>query len=419
MRVLVCGASGLIGAALVQRLLEHGHQPVLLQRAPAAVPAGCEAQAGNFARVASPADCQAWLAGVDAVVNAVGIFSESPGASFAQIHEHAPACLFAACAQAGVRRVVQVSALGAAPDGVTEYWRSKGRAELVLQQSGLDWRIARPSLVLAEAGTSSRFFCRLASLPLLPELADGGLVQPVLLDDLVAVLCRLLEDDQPARRSVDVVGPQALTLGRYLAGLRGLMGMRPARKFRVSGWIQSMAMAIGQYLPGSIASPDSLKMLRTGCAASTAGMTALLGRPPVPLQLQQPTALRLQSQLGWLLPLLRVVLALLWLGTAATSLWGWPRSDSYALLAATGISALWQPWFFYAAVALDTLFGLASLCYPRRSLWLAQGTLVLGYSVIIALCLPEFLYHPFGPLLKNLPVLAILLLLVQLDVEKN
>ncbi|MBE9609980.1 SDR family oxidoreductase [Chitinilyticum piscinae] len=414
MRVLVCGASGLIGAALVGRLLERGHRPVLLQRRPAPVPVGCEAVAGDFARVASPADCLPWLEGVDAVVNAVGIFRESAGASFAQIHQHAPACLFEACAQAGVRRVVQVSALGAAPDAVTEYWRSKGRAEQVLQARGLDWRIVRPSLVLADDGRSSRQFAALASLPLLPDLAGCRPVQPVLLADVVDALLELIENDAPPQRCVDAVGPQALGLGEYLALLRRNMGLPKARVIRVSALSQNWTAAIGQYLPGCLLGPESLAMLRQGCAADVAGLRALLRREPGACRWNQPDAVRLNAQLRWLLPIMRLALASVWLGTAAVSLWGWPREASYQLLGATGVPAAVQPLVFYGAVALDTVFGVASVVYPRRGLWLAQGSLVLGYSAIIALRLPEFLLHPFGPLLKNLPVLALCLLLAVL-----
>jgi hypothetical protein len=60
---------------------------------------------------------------------------------------------------------------------------------------------------------------------------------------------------------------------------------------------------------------------------------------------------------------------------------------------------------------LDGALGIACIVRPRRALWLAQGVLVLGYSVAIAARLPEYLWHPFGPLLKNLPILAILFIL--------
>jgi hypothetical protein len=60
---------------------------------------------------------------------------------------------------------------------------------------------------------------------------------------------------------------------------------------------------------------------------------------------------------------------------------------------------------------LDGALGIACIVRPRRALWLAQGVLVLGYSVTIAARLPEYLWHPFGPLLKNLPILAILFIL--------
>ena len=72
------------------------------------------------------------MAGVDAVVNTVGIFREAGAQSFEAIHTRAPVALFEACVEAGVRRVVQVSALGAAADAPTEFLRSKHRADEAL-----------------------------------------------------------------------------------------------------------------------------------------------------------------------------------------------------------------------------------------------------------------------------------------------
>jgi len=83
---------------------------------------------------------------------------------------------------------------------------------------------------------------------------------------------------------------------------------------------------------------------------------------------------------------------------------------SLDLLGKAGIVAEWQAAAFYTSSALDVFFGI--LCFTKfrnyRFLWLAQFAVVLGYSVIVAFRLPEMWLHPFAPLAKNVPILAVL-----------
>ena len=72
----------------------------------------------------------------------------------------------------------------------------------------------------------------------------------------------------------------------------------------------------------------------------------------------------------------------------------------------------------YGAALLDFGLGIATLLMKRRRwLWLAQIVLILGYTAIISIRLPEFWLHPYGPMLKNLPMLAALWLLYSADRE--
>jgi hypothetical protein len=116
-------------------------------------------------------------------------------------------------------------------------------------------------------------------------------------------------------------------------------------------------------------------------------------------------------------PLLRLSLALVWLATAWVSLFVHPWADSLALLARVGVTAGWQPPLLVGAAGLDLLLGVLTLWPPRRRrwLWLTQTLLMLFYMAVIAWRLPEFWSHPYGPLLKNLPMLAILGLLLVMD----
>jgi hypothetical protein len=125
----------------------------------------------------------------------------------------APIALFDACAQAGVRKVVQISALGADTDATrTPYMDTKRTADAWLMSSPLDWAVLSPSLVVGMDGDSSRFFRSMASLPALGLPGRGEqLLQPVHIDDLCEAVVRLLASGSPMRCVLDIVGPAQMT----------------------------------------------------------------------------------------------------------------------------------------------------------------------------------------------------------------
>jgi hypothetical protein len=123
-----------------------------------------------------------------------------------------------------------------------------------------------------------------------------------------------------------------------------------------------------------------------------------------------------QARLAWLLPLLRLSIALVWIVTGLLSFGLYPVQDSYALLARLGITGALAPLMLYGAAALDLALGVATLVLRRRVLlWWMQIALMLGYMVLITWALPEFWLHPFGPILKNLPMLVAVGLLLALE----
>lgn len=110
---IVVGATGLIGAPLVRALAKRGHAVVAVSRNPLSDPQrGIAALAVDFAAVPSATWWAEHLKGLDVVVNAVGIFRESRSQSFDALHARAPIAKFEGAVQAGVARVLQLSALG-------------------------------------------------------------------------------------------------------------------------------------------------------------------------------------------------------------------------------------------------------------------------------------------------------------------
>ncbi len=429
MNVLLTGAAGLIGSHLRQALVHAGHHVVGAGRHEPPVP---EAGAGAWVRIdiatAGAADWASALQGIDAVVNAAGIFREGPGQRFDAVHRQGPCRLFDACVAAGVRRVLQVSALGADAGATTAYHLSKRAADEYLLVLPLDATVVQPSLVFGPGGASAALFLAAASLPLLPLPAGGRqLVQPVHIDDAVAAMLALLEaaPGEHAGRRIALVGPRPLSFAAYLQALRQALRLGPAPTLSVPAASMRLLARIGDACRHGLFDSAAWRMLQRGNAAPAAAITSLLRRPPREARHFVPpehaAAWRGQAQLAWLLPSMRLSLAAVWIGTGLVSLGLYPVRDSYALLARTGIGPALQPLMLYGAALLDLALGVLCL-WPmrqRRWLWMLQGALVLGYTLIISLRLPEFWLHPYGPLLKNLPILGLLLLLGTLEPRKE
>lgn len=107
----------------------------------------------------------------------------------------------------------------------------------------------------------------------------------------------------------------------------------------------------------------------------------------------------------------RLSLAVIWLVTGALSLGIYPPADSVLLLERVGLHGDAALIALYLAATMDIVLGLLTLLVPRKGLWIFQATLIVTYTLVISICLPEFWLHPFGPVLKNLPILVLLGLL--------
>ena len=279
MNVLVCGASGFVGRAVCDALRRRGHHAI----AGVSSPRGADAVGVDFARDTDPATWTPRLAGVDAVVNAVGVLRDSRQRPIAAVHQHVPTALFEACARAAVRRVVQVSALGIAGSG-TAYARTKLAAEdalLALVEAGrLDGVVVRPSVVFGRDGASSRLFLALARLPalLLPAAVRATRVQPVAVAELAEVLAGLVEAPAAAARRLDAVGPEPVALGDFIASLRAQAGRGPARVGTLPGALARWSACAGDVVPVSPWCSETLALLAADNTADPAPFAQALGR---------------------------------------------------------------------------------------------------------------------------------------------
>jgi uncharacterized protein YbjT (DUF2867 family) len=421
MRILLTGASGFLGRHLLDALSRQGHTLVAASRTPLSGTLHDEFVSADFARDFRLSDWVPRLRGIELVINAVGIVRETELETFEAIHVRAPFALFDACVVAGVQRVIQISALGADAGACSRFHLSKRRADEYLTGLPLTWTIVQPSLVYGPDGASAKLFTALACLPCIPLVGNGSqLLQPVHIEDVTSGICALIDKHLGQRSIIPFVGSAPITLREYLETLRGSLGLGRARYIGVPIRVMSLTAHAAGLLPTSLLNGETLEMLLRGNTGDPQPLRGILGYDTrAPNQFITPDvmdAVRISAQLCWLLPLLRYSIALVWIVTGIVSLGLFPIHSSYDLLARVGVPRAIAPAFLYSAALMDLVFGLATLLVKRRRfVWLAQTAAILVYTIIISAKMPEFWVHPFGPLLKNVPLLAAILVLYQLE----
>jgi NADH dehydrogenase len=236
MKVLVTGATGYVGFYVMQALINAGHEVVGLtrngkrSRTASGIDLGvhprAEYRAGN---VADGAGLREAMQGVQAVVHLVGIIAEKGNQTFQRVHVDGTRNLIDAANAAGIRRYVQMSALGAGPQATSGYSSSKYQAEQLVHQSGLDWTIFRPSLIF---GRGDDFFGRVlknlvSQGPVVPQIGDGSFpFRPVWVGDVASAFAQAVGNPATVGQTYDLVGPREYTFKQLLELEMQTLGMK-------------------------------------------------------------------------------------------------------------------------------------------------------------------------------------------------
>lgn len=279
----------------------------------------------------------------------------------------------------------------------------------------------RPSLVVGRGGASTAWLSAAAMLPCLPRFGEGDWrFQPVHVTDLAELAARLAEGGASPRR-IDVVGPRPMNADELLLILRDWLGLRPAPFFRIPQRLFLYAAAIGGRVSSGPLNREVVKLLEKDNVADPAEMTAALGRAPRALRdaldlHPASDADRLAARLFFLRPLPRWTLGLLWVATGLLSLGFYPVEKSRALVSQIGLSGAAAEAAIYCGGALDLLLGVLLLLRWRPRLVGFAQTASMALFTALATRLPaEYWLHPFAPLLKNLPIAALILLMIAME----
>lgn len=239
MKVLVTGASGFVGGHMIATLLAAGHDVRGLSRN---YPTGTRKKQGaeyvdGVDVTVSTTLTDAMFQDVDAVVHLVGIIQAGPGnQTFQRVHVHGTGNVVDVARRVGtVAKFVYMSAIGSAPDAPAEYSRTKYEAEQLVEKSGIDYTIFRPSLVI---GPDGEFVAQMSDLvkhgglpvplpfPAIPVVGAGtSKLQPVWADDLCAMVTKSLSDPRASDQVYEVGGATQLSFNELVTALAAAQGI--------------------------------------------------------------------------------------------------------------------------------------------------------------------------------------------------
>ncbi len=230
-RVLVTGANGSLGRALIQHLGATGRAVRALVRSErAAATLRSLQQPPEIATVDwSDAPGLAHAAeGCDAAVHLVGVLKETPTQRYTDAHEGTARALVTAAKAGALRRIVYLSIVGANPESANACLASKARAEAILLAQPLATTVLRLPMVLGGDDPATWALRARARKSVVPLVRGGAsLEQPIDARDVVAAITAALERPQLAGRVLDVAGPESLARRELVRRAASLLGNTP------------------------------------------------------------------------------------------------------------------------------------------------------------------------------------------------
>jgi len=418
MRLLVTGANGFIGSAIVESLLASGHSVIAVGRS---VPTCSNhhqlvSVQKNLLNLTHQADWLPLLENVEGVINCAGILRANPTQQFDTIHVKAPLALAKACIDKGIDKFIQISALGDPDDG--EFISSKHRFDHQLLDLMPNALVLRPSVVVSLRGSygGTSMLRGLSAVPeflLLPGKGEQ-LIQPIMLEDLAKLVVEAVSPDKNLNGIIEVGGPEQLSIKEFLEGLRAWLKFPTRATIFVPDLVIKTACLMGDKFKAGPLNRTILALLESGNIVNEkTGMDRFDYKPQSLMSKLQTQASFVQdrwhARLFLLQPIIWLVLTVIWLLSALAGFSADTEQFSPILL-----SVGFPERFHFSLVMFTSVLDLAlGACLlvrfkERIMLWLMLMS-TLGYSLLLGSMAPELWLDPLGGLLKNLAILPLLL----------
>ena len=293
MKVFLTGATGFVGKHMLERLLVEGH----------AVRAALRGLPGQKARLVAHSqsvwrkDDFQWvhgdivegsrldegMQGCDAVIHLVGIIVEKGTNTFERVHHLGTRNVVEAAKRTGIKRFVQMSALGVRANGVAAYQTTKWKGEEEVRQSGIPFCILRPSLIFGEGdGFVTQMMATMRSAPVFRPVPGDGKpkFRPIFIDDVTACFVRALTAEAATNQTIELGGADELTLNEVLAEIARCAGVRKPAIHIPLRFMFPGAAVMQKVLKNPPVTTDQLRMLREGSTCDIGPMKRAFGVDP-------------------------------------------------------------------------------------------------------------------------------------------
>lgn len=430
MKILVIGGAGFIGSHIVAALLKNKHNVVIGGRQ------SCNSRFSHIKHIAvnykTDTQPDIWLPrleNIDAVVNCIGILNASDRVLDA-VHHLSPKALFSACKEKGIKHVVQISAKGTEITRDIVYSDTKKAADDALKSLNMSSTILRPSYVYSHGSYGgSSLFRGLAAMPfILPVVGKGNQeFQPILAEDIAKIVVNRIEAQAPGTTELDGIGPERITNLELLQKTRAWLGFSKGIIVRAPMAMIGLMSLAGNLIPSlpinrttygmmkipdvAASEPKALEKLVQTTGIQPKGYSEVLQENPSFVQD------RWHARLYLLKPLVRLVLVLMWLLSALTGIF-LPEQTKLALEMLSPLNSTQFTLALHASIAVDIVIALLILFNWKPVLIGAlQIAAIVVYTLLISIYMPMYWLHPFGPLIKNIPILV--LILAQMAIAKD
>jgi nucleoside-diphosphate-sugar epimerase len=260
MKILITGASSTLGKNLTSELLktEQFSIRLLKHRSPVNTE-DCEIFQSGLQDVYGLSKA---CSEIDTVVHLAALTHSSSGKAYFEINEEGTKNLIAACKKNNVRRFIFVSSAAASEEG-GDYGVSKLRCEELVQKSGLDWVILRPSEVYGvnmEEGIG-KLIAWVKKFPIIPVIGDGSyFLSPVSVNDVVQVMVEILRDDSVKKETLDLCGPEKMTMNELIDRIAQTQKVQ-IKKIFLPIWFVRVVIGVLSIFKSSLAFSDQIPRL--------------------------------------------------------------------------------------------------------------------------------------------------------------
>jgi len=226
--ILLTGATGTVGSALLRRLVAAGRPVRCLVREPKRLGAERVRVQIALGDLADPASFRNALRGVDTVVHLAASTRDQPRGSIEELNAMATLRLVRAAERSSPRRFVFFSPIGASLQSPTRFFRSKALARRAVDSADLDTTVFSASIIYAPGDPWLKLLQRFSYLPAIPVAGSGGSVfQPIWAEDAADCVMAALEGgSKEPRRKFELAGPESLSYDEIVHTVLRPLGRR-------------------------------------------------------------------------------------------------------------------------------------------------------------------------------------------------